>query len=491
MIRRAYVMASLEQYLTLLINLAVLATMARILTPGEVGQAITGLAIGVVAFSAREFVTPEFLIQRQTLDNDALRTSLTLQVVINAAIALALVLASHVIARFYGSPELPSFLVLVAAAGFSEAVAQPVIAVLRRDMTFGTLAGIRTAVALINGVTTITLAVLGFGPVSFAWGMLTGSLLLAVLSLVFSPVPVPMILRPSLSVWREVLAFGLFKGAALMVERIHESVPQLILGRIASMTSVALYNRANALCGIPDRIIMSAFYSMAFPALAKRVREGHDVEKTYLDMLTYLSVLYWPGVILVSLLAPSIVAIVLGPQWAEAVPIVRVLALAAVFWLPVIVTGPLLLALGHNRDAFLTSLVTRSMAAVILCSASLYGVMGMALSQFISLPLQMLIALAFVHRYVAFSLRALMQALIPSAIVTGFSLAGPLVLVALQPGPEPSLLQFALSLLLAGGGWLLGVHVTQHLFLAELRIVLNAGRSHVLRLRRFIAAPGA
>ena len=58
--------------------------------------------------------------------------------------------------------------------------------------------------------------------------------------------------------WREVLAFGVFKGAALMVERIQETVPQLILGRLTSMTSVALYNRANALCGVPDRIIMSA-----------------------------------------------------------------------------------------------------------------------------------------------------------------------------------------------------------------------------------------
>src|SRR5690606_12241994 len=118
----------------------------------------------------------------------------------------ALILASGVIARFYASPDLPSFLVLVAVAGFGEAVAQPVIAVLRRDMTFGTLAGIRTAVALINGVTTIVLAVLGFGPVSFAWGMLAGALLLAVLALAFSPVPVPAILRPSLAVWREVLA---------------------------------------------------------------------------------------------------------------------------------------------------------------------------------------------------------------------------------------------------------------------------------------------
>jgi O-antigen/teichoic acid export membrane protein len=491
MVRRAYVMASLEQYLVLLINLLVLATMARILTPGEIGEAVTGLAVAVVAFSAREFVTPEFLIQRPTVDEEALRTALTLQLLVNAAIGAALFGASDLISRFYATPDLSFFLLLVAVAGFAEASAQPVVAILRRDMTFGTLAGIRIAVSLANGATTISLGLIGFGPISFAWGLLAGSVTLAALALALAPFAVFPALRPSLSAWREVLNFGVFKGAALVVERIQETVPQLILGRIASMTSVALYNRANALCGIPDRLIMSAFHSMAFPALANRVRDGHDIEKTYLGVLAYLSVLYWPGVMLVSLLAPSIVRVVLGPQWDEAVPVVRLLALSAVLWLPVIVTGPLLLALGQNRDAFLTSLISRVLAAAILCTASLYGVIAMALSQFIALPLQTLIALAFVHRHLPFSVRGLLAALAPGVVVTGFALVGPAAVVVLYAQHEPSLLQFALALPLAGGGWLLGLHVTRHPFLAEFHLVLGVGRSHARKLRQFIAASGA
>ena len=491
MVRRAYVMASLEQYLALLINLAVLATMARILTPGEIGEAVTGLAIAVVAFSAREFVTPEFLIQRRTVDEEAVRTALTLQVVVNAIIAAVLIIISGLIARFYASPGLSLFLVLAAAASFGEAIAQPVITLLRRNMSFGALACIRTVVSLVTALVTIALAALGFGPVSFAWAMLAGAVTLAAFTLSFSPVPVATIFRPCLTYWRDVLAFGLFKGAALMVERIHESVPQLILGRIVSMTSVALYNRSNALCGIPDRIIMSAFHSMAFPALANRVREGHDIEKTYLGILAYLSVLYWPGVMLVSLHAPSIVSIVLGEQWGEAVPIVRILALAAVFWLPVIVMGPLLLALGRNWDAFLGSLISRSLAACILCAASLYGVTAMAFSQFISLPVQMLIALVFVHRYVPYSLRGLFAALAPGVVVTGFSLAGPSALLALYAQHDLGPIGFIVSMILAAGGWLIGLHVTRHAFLCEIHMMLDGGRDHVRRLRQFLAASGA
>lgn len=475
----------------LLINFSVLVIMARILTPAEIGEAVTGLAIAVVAFSAREFVTSEFLIQRNSVDVETLRTALTLQVAVSIVIAAALIALSGLITRFYAAPDLSCFLVLAAMAGLIDAFAQPVIALLRREMNFGVLACIHTAASLSTALTTITLAALGFGPIAFAWGMLAGSVTQTALAIACSPFPAPAIFRPGLAHCREVLTFGLFKGATLMVERIQETVPQLILGRIASMTSVALYNRSNALCGIPDRIIMSAFYSMAFPALASRVREGHDIEKTYLRVLTYLSVLYWPGAVLIAFLAAPIVSIVLGPQWVEAVPVVRVLALAAVLWLPVIVTGPLLLALGRNRDAFLASLVSRCLAAGILCAASLYGVMAMAVSQFVSLPLQTAIALAFVHRHVRFSVTGLVAALMPSAVVTGFSLVGPVALQALHGPQEIGVLAFATALLLAGCGWLIGLFATRHPFLTELHVLANAGRNRARRLRRLLIASGA
>jgi len=172
-------MASLEQYFALLINFTVLVIMARILTPGEIGEAVTGLAIAVVAFSAREFVTSEFLIQRGTVDVETLRTALTLQVAVSVMIAAVLVALSCLITRFYAAPDLSFFLSLAAVAGVVEALAQPVIALLRREMGFGVLACIRTAVSLTAALATIILASLGFGPIARDGDLPTGSCTLA------------------------------------------------------------------------------------------------------------------------------------------------------------------------------------------------------------------------------------------------------------------------------------------------------------------------
>lgn len=76
-------------------------------------------------------------------------------------------------------------------------------------------------------------------------------------------------------------------------------------------TAVAIYNRANTVCSIPDRIFLSAIFSFAFPALAAEVREGGDVRRSYLRALSYITVLYWPSLIMVAILADPIVRLAL------------------------------------------------------------------------------------------------------------------------------------------------------------------------------------
>lgn len=486
--RRAFAMSSIEQYLALTINVTVVATMARLLTPDAIGHAVTGIGIGAILLSLREFVTAEFLIQKTTIDQEDLRTSFTALLAITILIGFGLTILSPYLAAFYASPELPFFLFLIMMTALADTFSQPVVAMLRREMEFGTLANLRTVSLLVSAVTTICLGLLDYGYMSYAWGMLASAATLTILIALFTPYSLLSLCRPSLSSWQDVWRFGCFKGASQAVDRLYENVPQLILGKMISMTSVGLYNRASTVCGIPDRIIMSAFYAMAFPALAASVRGGEDIKRAYLNTLSYISVLYLPGVLLIALTADPIVHLVLGPQWEEAILLVRLMAIAAVFWFPVIVTNPLLLALGRNRDAFLASLVSRCVAATALCTASMYGVVAMALSQFISLPAQTLIAVAFARKELRFSLTELLTAVLPSLIVTLFSLVIPVALLIENGGDtDIGFVRFGLTLAGAALGWMVGLVSMRHPFLKEVQLLLQwIGTTGSWLRRRFL-----
>ena len=157
------------------------------------------------------------------------------------------------------------------------------------------------------------------------------------------------------------------------------------------------------------------------------------------------------------------------------IPLLQVIAIAALAWFPVVLTSPVLLALGATRDRMLADLVGRSGAAIGLCSAAYFavahfGVMAMAVSQLVTLPFQMLVALCFVRRHVPFHWGEIPAALWRSAVVTAMSAAGPFCVVALPHlSFDLSVAATLLALLLAAIGWLTGVLVTQHPVLLELK----------------------
>jgi O-antigen/teichoic acid export membrane protein len=147
-IRRAFLLASVEQYLVLAINLLMVAILARFLMPREIGLAVIGMGLSATIFSIREFASPEFLIQQTEITQDDIRTTYTAMVFITGVLGLILAISAPQVARFYGEEGLSKFLSVMIIAAAIDSAAQPGIALLRRGMEFATLARIRTTASM-------------------------------------------------------------------------------------------------------------------------------------------------------------------------------------------------------------------------------------------------------------------------------------------------------------------------------------------------------
>jgi O-antigen/teichoic acid export membrane protein len=465
--RRALLSASLEQYGLLLINLCTIATLARLLSPTEIGISVIGMGISTIVFSLREFATAEFLIQKHTIEKNDVQTSFTILLGLSLILGAGLYTAKPALAQFYKEPGLESFLTLTIICALIDVMTFPKVALLRRDLAFGTIARLRTASLAVTSSSTIILAVLGHSYMSYAWGMLLGVATNAVLTLVAQPVT--LYFKPNLKSWREVVEFGRYRGATEITDRMYDALPQLVLGRVMPATAVGIYNRANAVCTIPDRMLLGAIFSVSFPALVAQVRNGKDVRASYVRSLCYITALYWPSLALLAILAHPVVNTILGSSWDQAIPIVQILALSSIFWFPCILTSPMLLALGKNRDAFLSNILSRFSGATVLCAASTFGLTTMAASQLVAIPLQMLISFHYVRKHAPFSWAELLSGLWRSAAVTMGALAGPMVLIASTDFHfDMPLSQAVIAAMLAIPGWLAALALTQHLILSEI-----------------------
>ena len=466
-------MATGEQYFRLAAHFVSLLAISRLLTPTEIGVSVIGMGIIAIALGLREFATSDFLIQRQEVARDDIRTSFTVVFLLTALIAAAMFIFAPWFGTFYGEEKLARFIRIGAVAGLIEAVSLPIRGLLRRDMAFGALAFINTTAAAVTAATTILLALAGFSYMSVAWATVAAAITTTALSFYFRPDF--SILCPAFKSWRSVLAFGGYNGASFVINQTYEALPQLVLGHLLPHSAVGLYNRAQLVSDIPSRIILASVFSVAFPALATEVRAGRSLKEPYLRALGHITVLYWPALLLLALLAHPVVLLVLGQQWLAAIPLVQVMAVACLAWFPVMLTSPVLLAMGANRDRTLADLLGRSVSAVVLCSAAFFGIMAMAASKLVTLPYQLFLSFYFVRRHLPFRWSEVWLALWKSVVVTAISMAGPVVVVALSnSGFDLSILATAAAVLLAAAGWLAGVVTTQHPILLELRKVAEA-----------------
>jgi hypothetical protein len=138
------------------------------------------------------------------------------------------------------------------------------------------------------------------------------------------------------------------------------------------------------------------------------------------------------------------------------------------------------------------SLVAIPFAAIVLGAAARFGLETLALSFFITVPIYEFLMLQAVQRRVRFAWSELGAVLRRSAVVTACSAAGPLALVAAGGFHfDLSLGMAVVAGALGAAGWLVGLWLTRHPLLGELRYLahvvgrnLVAGCSRVRGARR-------
>lgn len=474
----SFFFSAVDKYLSLAITLAMTAIVARMLTPDEIGVFVIANAAIILSETMRDFGTSVYIIQARELTRESVRTAVTVVMGVSALMAIGLFLAAPLVARFYGDHRLVAAVHVAAVCVVCGSLAAPSLALLRRDMDFRAVALINVSGLVVNLATVVVSVLAGWSYLSLIFGAIAYALYVACAAMIHRPNL--WMLKPSLAHWREVAAFGGYSSATTLVNNLYSMLPQLLLGRTAGLDAAALYSRAAILCQTPERAVVGAIQPVILPALAARAREGQELKSTYLNALGLLSAVHWPVLLTLAVLAEPAVRILLGQQWASAAPLLRIMALAWLFMAPSALTFPILVAAGRVRDTLTSSLISLTPSAVILVVAAPHGMTALALSMFVTQPLQVGVAMATIRRRIGFSWGEIARTVARSGVVAVTTALVPF-LCAIHAGfrADPPFLVLALAAAGAGAGWLAGLSITRHPLLAELRIAAGlAGSTH-------------
>jgi O-antigen/teichoic acid export membrane protein len=175
-----------------------------------------------------------------------------------------------------------------------------------------------------------------------------------------------------------------------------------------------------------------------------------------------VSVVHWGSLIVLALLASPIVAVLLGAQWMEVVPLVRIIALAMMLNFSVNLTYSALVVAGNVRLMTLLNVIVVPLMALLVFVAAHWGVTVAAFSFIPVFALEIGLTIFLVRSCIPFTWQQLVVALWPSAAVTMLTGVGPTLVVIWAGTMELSILTGVFAGVLAGIGWFGGMWLVKH-----------------------------
>jgi O-antigen/teichoic acid export membrane protein len=309
---------------TLLLRVGSLMVLARLLGPKDFGLVGMVTAFTGVLTWLRDFGLSSAAVQRMHITEEQISTLFWVNIAIGGLLALVAIAMGPAIAAFYNKPEL-FWVTAVLASGFlfnSAGVQHS--ALLQRQMHFTVLAVI-SVISLIIGVAVgIGGAVAGYGYWALV-AMTVAQPLVATIGFWIATGWVPGLPRRRAGV-RSMLHFGGTLTLNGLVAYIAYNADKVMIGRFWGVDAIGIYGRAFQLITIPTDNMNSAVGEVAFSALARLQNDPIRLKSYFLKGFSLVLGLTLPTAIACALFADDIVLFFLGPNWKDAVAIVRLLA---------------------------------------------------------------------------------------------------------------------------------------------------------------------
>jgi O-antigen/teichoic acid export membrane protein len=361
-VRRALVLSFLDRYAGLILSVVASMAVARLLTPTEIGVFSVVMATLALASTLRDLGAGQYLLQESALTTAKIQSVWAVQMGIGALLAVVCLLASQPLAWFYGDERMFGIMGLLALNYLINPFGSITYAWLMREMRFDALAWGRFLSGLAGAVVSVGLAWWGHGPISLAWGSLATTVTNAAVLSCYRPANFPW--RPGLQHLRDVLRFGSRLTGASVIQTITSGAPEFMLGKLHNLAEAGYFSRANGLVAMFRSLVSDAVNAVTLPLFAKTAREDGDLGATFAQVLAYMSVVGWAFSGVVFVLAEPLVRLLYGAQWDAAVPIVRWLALALIFQVPLGTCSNLLVSKGASGP--LLSATARSCLVTLL-----------------------------------------------------------------------------------------------------------------------------
>lgn len=304
--------------------------LARLLSPVEYGL------IGIVLIFTSIFNTildgglSTALIRKDKVDDVDYCTVFYTNIVLSVVLSLTLFLCAPLISEFFRRPELTPYTRVMSAILIVNALSITQQARLTKCLDFKTQTKISIISNVLSGTVGILMAVLGYGVWALVFQQLSNRIMTTILLWFFNKW-YPRLMF-SWNRFKDLFDFSSKLLISQIISSLSNQLYQAVVGRIYSPATLGQYTRAHQYVNLSSSIIGDVISKVSLPVLSEIQNEDTRLINAY-KLIIKITMLISCFILLgMAACAESLIYVLVGEQWMECVPMMQILCLSFVIY---------------------------------------------------------------------------------------------------------------------------------------------------------------
>ena len=328
-----------------LIGLISMIVLARLLVPADFGiVAMASVVVGLIDVLLDLGVSVA-LIHNHQADHEDYDTAWTLRLCQAALAAIVIFLGAPLAAAYYHNPLVIDVLRVMAFSVLIGGLENIGIVTFQKNLEFGKDFQFFFSKRVAGFAITMSAALL----LHSYWAMVIGALSGRIVGVLLSYKMHPHRPRFSFSRLRHIWSFSQWVLARNIGSYLNSSFDQLLVGGRTNAAVTGAYTVADEIAALPTTELLAPLGRVLFPAFVQKRNDPEDFARSVSTAIGVQALVAIPACVGLAMVSNDAVYVILGAKWAEAVPIIRIMAFTNLLLALVHSAGYALLAMGNVK----------------------------------------------------------------------------------------------------------------------------------------------
>lgn len=358
------------------------AILARVLVPAQFGLfGIASLVLELLEILTETGINVVLTQEKKNIDS-YIDTAWIVSIARGFLITLAIILATPLIDSFFHSPDSKALLYLMAIIPFIRGFINPSAVKLVKELEFKKEFIFRFSIFLVDTLVAISTAILTRSAASIVYGLMAGAMFELVISfIIVTPKPKFNFNKKKLA---EVINRGKWMTGAGIFNYFFQHGDDIVVGKLLGTYPLGIYQVAYRISILPITEVSDVVGKVTLPVYVKISQDKKRLTKAFYRTIFGVSLIVIPFGILLFIFPREVVLLILGPNWLEAVEVLKILAIFGAIKAISNTVFSVLLSLGKQKYVtYITFIGILGLGISIIPLVRAFGIIGAGISALI------------------------------------------------------------------------------------------------------------